>query len=258
MKNYFKLGFDNIGWVEHAFFNRLGGVSEGDFASLNCGLDKGDDKEKVLENHKKVAEHFGVDVSNLLFLEQVHENTVITVDKLWTPDTRPKADAIVTDKQEVAIAVATADCTPVLLADKKKKVIGVVHAGWKSAFTGIIENTINAMEELGAKSFNIEAVIGPCISYRSYEVTSQYRDDFLKEHSENDKYFSPSPREGRYLFDLPRYTIDRIKNTGVKDIKNIDTDTLVNDKNFFSFRRNFLQSKSSYGVQPSVIMIKGK
>ena len=257
MYNYFKHGFDDIKWVDHAFFNRLGGVSDGDFASFNCGLDKGDDKEKVLENHRRVAEHFGIDVSNLLFLEQVHENKVITVDKLWTPDTRPKADAIVTDKPNIAIAIATADCVPILFADKKKKVIGVSHAGWKSAFTGIIEKTVEAMEGLVEKDTNIEAVIGPCISSISYEVTEQYKADFIKDNSDNEKYFKVSPREGRFLFDLAGYATDRIKLANVKDIKNIDKDTLINDKNFFSFRRSFLGSRPSYGVQPSVIMIKG-
>lgn len=257
MQNYFKLGFDGIKWVEHAFFNRLGGVSDGDFAFLNCGLDKGDDKEKVLKNHSRVAEHFGVDVSKLLFLEQVHGNKVVTVNDPWTPDTRPQADAIVTDKPNIAIAVATADCTPVLFADKKKKVVGVAHAGWKSAFTGIVEGTIEAMIALGAKVDNIEAVIGPCISAQSYEVNSSYKEDFLKENSDNEKYFSASPREGRYLFNLPGYTADRIVKAGIKDLKNIEKDTLVNDKFFFSFRRSFLQSRKYYGVQPSVIMIKG-
>lgn len=257
MHNYFKLGFDNIKWVDHAFFNRLGGVSDGDFAFLNCGLDKGDDENKVLKNRAIVAEHFGIDPSNLLFLDQVHGNKVVTVDKLWTPDTMPQADAIVTDKPNVAIAVATADCTPVLLADKKKKVIGVAHAGWRPAFTGIVEKTIEAMEVLGAKVSNIEATIGPCISAYSYEVNSEYKEDFLKDNSDNEKYFSASPREGRYLFNLPKYTMDRLLNAGIKDVKNIDKDTLVNDKFFFSYRRSFLQSRKSYGVQPSVIMIKG-
>lgn len=256
MENYFKLGFNDTNWVEHAFFNRLGGVSEGDFAFLNTGLDKGDDKKKVLQNHKIVADHFGIDVSNLLFLEQVHGNKVITVENLWTPDTRPKADAIVTDKAGVAIAISTADCVPVLLADKKKKVIGVAHAGWKSAFTGIIENTVASMEALGAKASNIEAVIGPCISSQSYEVNTQYKEDFLKADVKNEKFFKASPREDRFLFDLPAYVIDRIKKAGIEDVKNLDLDTLINDKYLFSFRRSLLLSKKSYGVQPSVIMIK--
>jgi len=256
MENYFKLGFDDISWVDHAFFNRLGGVSEGDFAFLNTGLDKGDDKKKVLQNHKIVAEHFGIDVSNLLFLEQVHGNKVVTVENLWTPDTRPKADATVTNKPGVAIAISTADCVPVIFADKKKKVIGVAHAGWKSAFTGIVENTISAMEALGAKAANIEAAIGPCISSQSYEVNTQYKEDFLKADIENEKFFKPSPRNDRFLFDLPGYVADRIKKSGVEDLKKLDLDTLINDKYLFSFRRSFLLSKKSYGVQPSVIMIK--
>jgi len=256
MDNLYKFGFDNIKWVEHGFFNRLGGVSSGEFAFFNCGLDKGDVLENVLENHRRLAEHFGISRDNLLFLEQIHSNKVITVDKCWDYKSRPKADATVTDKPNIAIAVATADCVPILMADKKKKVIAAVHAGWKSAFTNIIEESASAMEKLGAKRENIEAVIGPCIRYNSYEVNDEYKNTFVMDDAGNEEFFKPSPREGRFLFNLAGYAASKLVKAGIKDFKDIDKDTLISDKIFFSNRRSFLESKSVYGVQPSVIMIK--
>ncbi|MGV8998531.1 MAG: polyphenol oxidase family protein, partial [Parvibaculaceae bacterium] len=156
--------------VAHGFFTREGGVSQSIYASLNCGLGSDDDKGAVTENRARVASAMGVDAAALLTVHQIHSTDVMRVTNTWSPADAPKADAMVTDRAGIALGVLAADCTPVLFADTKARVIGAAHAGWKGAFTGVLESTINEMVLLGATRGNIVAAVGPCISRDAYEV----------------------------------------------------------------------------------------
>ena len=241
--------------IRHGFFTREGGFSTGIFASLNCGMGSGDDKTIVLRNRGVVADALSVAESKLLSAYQIHSANAVTVTEPWPGGERPRADAMVTATRGLAIGVLTADCAPILFADETAGVIGVAHAGWKGALTGITTQTLVAMETLGAKRQRIAAVIGPMISQRAYEVGPEFPDRFIDADAANKRYFTPSPRAGHSLFDLPRYLEERLKRDGAGQVVNLGLCTFSDEKRFFSYRRTTHRSERDYGRQISAIVI---
>ena len=156
--------------LRHAFFTREGGVSDGIYAGLNGGLGSYDDPARVRENRARMAARLGVATENLISAHQTHSPDAIVATGPWPSTARPKADAIVTASEGLAIGVTTADCGPLLFVDPAARVIGAAHAGWKGALTGILESTIDAMEKLGADRNQMIVAIGPLIRQQSYEV----------------------------------------------------------------------------------------
>ena len=140
-------------------------------------------------------------------MHQVHSADVVTLTSV-TADA-PKADALVTATPGAGLAILTADCQPVLLADTQAGVIGAAHAGWRGARDGILHATVAAMENLGAKADNIHAVIGPSISQKAYEVGPEFFEEFLDEDPENARYFAGGSGD-RLHFDLPAYGLSLI------------------------------------------------
>lgn len=243
--------------IKHGFFLRCGGVSTGDFASLNCGLSSADAPECVAENRRRVAAYMGVDPMRFLSCYQVHSADVITVTEPWDAATRPTADALVTAERGLAIGVLTADCAPVLLADATAGVIGAAHAGWRGAVGGVLQNTVAAMESLGAQRNRIHAAIGACIWQDSYEVGSDFPLPFLSEDETNVRFFRPSTQKPRhYMFDLPAYVAAKLAQLGLADVASSLADTLSDDKRFFSYRRQCLAGRKVTGTMPSVICLR--
>src|ERR1700688_204716 len=191
--------------IRHGFFTRSGGVSTGVYATLNGGVGSNDAPDKVNENRARMAAALGVQPDRLLTAYQIHSPNVVAADKPWTRENRPRADAIVTRMPALAIGISTADCGPLLLADSQARVIGAAHAGWRGAFTGVIEATIAAMEQLGAKRSRIAAALGPTISQPNYEVGPEFVERFLAADADNARFFTPSDRDGPTTFDLTRY-----------------------------------------------------
>jgi hypothetical protein len=245
-----------MGWLDHGFFTRLGGVSTGLYTSLNCGIKTDDNSAHVRANRAKVAGALDLPPENLVIARQVHGLKTVQVKKPWDIDQAPEADALVTAEPGIGLGVLTADCVPLLFADKKKRIIGAAHAGWKGALAGIVESTIKTMEEMGSKPEDIEAAIGPCIGSNSYEVKDDFRESFLAQDGANAAFFKASPRAGRFLFNLPGYVSHRLKGLGIKKIHDTRQDTLTNETAFFSNRRAFLKSEKGFGLQASVIVIK--
>lgn len=241
--------------ANHGFFTREGGVSTGVYAGLNCGPGSGDDPENVVENRRRVAAFLGVPADRLLSLWQVHSPDVATVDDAWTRDTAPKADAMVSSKPGFALGILTADCTPVLFADREAPVVGAAHAGWKGALGGVLENTVEAMIAEGAKRENILAAIGPSIRQNSYEVGPEFPAAFLDQDADNNQYFIPSERAGHFLFDLSGYCRDRLVAAGVKTIETVGRDTRTDAQRFYSYRRMTLRKEPDYGRQISAITV---
>src|SRR5690625_285941 len=155
--------FNATAGLRHAFFTREGGVSQGIYASLNCGPGSRDDPANVAENRRRAAQALNVEPDCLLTCYQVHSADALVVQGPWNGTERPRADALVTNTAGLAIGILTADCAPVLLADRRAGVIAAGHAGWKGALGGILEATLVAMEGLGARPGEILAAIGPCI-----------------------------------------------------------------------------------------------
>ena len=165
--------------VAHGFLGRRGGVSVGAVAGLNTGLGSDDDPAAVAENRARAA-HAVLPGARLVGLYQIHSPRCVTVDAPWDDAERPHADALVTDRPGLLLGILTADCAPVLLADRQAGVIGAAHAGWKGAIGGVTDAAIAAMEALGADRRRIAAAIGPCIGQASYEVDDGFRDRFAE------------------------------------------------------------------------------
>ncbi len=236
----------------HGFFGRQGGSSTGIYASLNCGQGSDDVLEAVAKNRNIVAKKMRVPADNLLSLHQIHSAKVITVESSDWPKNRPQADAMVTALPDIGLGILTADCAPVLFADPQKNVIGAAHAGWKGAMTGIIENTITAMINLGAKRENIHAVIGPTISQQAYEVGQEYFEAF---HDENPDYarFFINGKAGKYQFDLPGFVITKLNEQHIRSAEWVKKCTYTLDSQYFSYRRATHKQEPDYGRQISVI-----
>jgi len=240
-----------IPYIRHGFFGREGGVSNGLYSDLNCGYGSGDDLEKVKVNRLRVSEKIGAK-DEFLTCYQIHSAKVITLKAPW--EKPEEADAIVTDQPQLAIGILTADCLPVLFADKKKKVIGAAHAGWKGAIGGVLEATINAMKALGAS--DITATIGPAIQQDSYEVGAEFYERFLQEDVQNTQYFKPSAKPGHHMFDLPSYAKARLVSAGIANVSVLDYDTCSLEQQFFSFRRATTRGEKVYGRQVAAIVME--
>lgn len=242
--------------VAHGFFTREGGHSEGLFASLNCGLGSGDDKNLVQRNRARVAERVGVAPERLLTAFQVHSPDALAVDGPWPSDDRPRVDALVTATPGLAVGVLTADCGPVLFADAEAGVVGAAHAGWKGALGGVTTKTIEAMEQLGARRSRMVAVLGPMISQFAYEVGPEFAPRFIENDASNMKYFAPSARAGHHMFDLAGYIVARLRSDGVGRVETLGLCTVEDERRFFSYRRTTHRREPDYGRQISAIALR--
>jgi polyphenol oxidase len=231
--------------LRHAFFTREGGVSGGIYQGLNGGLGSRDEAAHVAENRRRMAEQMGVAPDRFLSLHQVHSPDAVVATGPWTGD-KPRADALVTRTEGLAIGVTAADCGPILLVDPAAGVIGAAHAGWKGALTGIIESTVDAMEKLGAERGGMVAAIGPLIRQHSYEVGGEFVERFLDADADNAAYFIASERSGHSMFDLAGYIRMRLENAGVLMIDDIGVDT-YSDERFYSYRRSVHRKEPDYG-----------
>jgi YfiH family protein len=212
-------------------------------------VDRKDLKRALLEK--------GFEFDVIQFVNQVHGADVITIDahsKIHGDQNLPKADAIVTTLEKVVIGVFTADCAPIFLYDEEKKIVAVIHAGWKGAKNGVIKSTIAEMKKLGAK--NIIALIGPMIQQKSYEVSQEFLDDFTSENVGNKIFFVDGKKAGKYMFDLPSYLEKELRKENVSEIKNSGIDTYENEKEFFSYRRSTHRGEADCGRNISVIALE--
>ena len=223
--------------VAHGFFGRQGGYSKGIFATLNCGLGSADDRPTVLRNREVVAKALGGSEPQIVTTFQVHSAEAIIVTKPWKHDERPKVDGMVTNVPGLILGTLTADCGPVLFADRRAGVIGCAHAGWKGALTGITDATVVKMEELGAKRDNIVAVLGPTISKSAYEVGPEFFQRFIDASSRNKFYFTESVKREHHVFDLPAYLIVRMKTFGIGTVIDCGLCTYAREAEYFSYRR---------------------
>ncbi len=241
----------------HGFFGRAGGVSRGVFSSLNCGLASGDDVDRVRTNRGRAADRLGLPPPALVTLRQVHSAEVIVVDAAFADDSPPLADGLVTRQPALALGILTADCAPVLLADRAAGVVGAAHAGWRGAKAGILAQTVDAMASLGARPERIAAVVGPCIAQASYEVGPEFHAAFLADDAQSQHLFAASPREGHFHFDLAGYVQRQLDACGVGQIAVVAADTCADEEQFFSYRRTTLRGERDYGRQLSVIALGG-
>ena len=241
--------------IRHAFFTRSGGVSDGVYASLNGGVGSNDAPEKVAENRARMAAALRVTPQRFLTPYQIHSPDVVVADPSWTQETRPRADALVTREPKLAIGVSTADCGPLLFADAEAGVIGAAHAGWRGAFSGVIEATLAAMEKLGASRERITVALGPTIRQPNYEVGPEFVERFLAADADNSRFFLPSARAGHAMFDLTGYIAERARRAGVGSFEDLGLCTYADPERFFSYRRMTQRGEPDYGRHINAIAL---
>ncbi len=242
--------------INHGFFERAGGYSTGLFASLNCGMGSGDDQETVARNRAVVADDFNVAPDHLVTAFQIHSASVVVVREPIGFGERPKADGLVCATKGIAIGVLTADCAPILFADASADVVGAAHAGWKGALSGITDETVIAMERLGARREHICAVIGPTISQTNYEVGPGFADPFLMADADAAQFFTKSVKENYYMFDLPGYLVRKLRKFGIEKVVSLDFCTYSDESRFFSYRRATHRREPDYGRMISAISLQ--
>lgn len=236
--------------LSHGFLGRRGGVSEGVVAGLNVGWGSGDDRAAIAENRRRAVEAV-LPGGRLVTVHQVHSADTIEAGD-WPDDKRPPADALVTDQPGLLLGILTADCAPVLLADRKAGVAGAAHAGWRGAVGGVCESVVGAMERLGARRERIAAAIGPAIAARSYEVDQAFADRLAADDPANERFFCDGPA-GKPHFDLEAYVAARLAAAGVRTVEALGLDTYGQPERFFSYRRATHRGEADYGRQISLI-----
>lgn len=244
---------DALGPVKHGFFTRKGGASSGIFAGLNCGTGSSDLAEVVEINRTRVAEAMGADISHLVTVHQVHSPDVAVISAPHGGPA-PRADAMVTATPGLVLGVLTADCQPVLFADRQAGVIGAAHAGWRGSKEGVLEAVLDAMEGLGARRETITAVIGPTISQASYEVGPEFLYDFIDDDRETARFFAQGTGD-RAQFDLPGYALWRLRRAGIGHAEWTRHCTYRDPERFYSFRRTTHQREADYGRLISCIRL---
>lgn len=235
---------DALAPLRHGFFTRKGGASSGVFSGLNCGLGSSDQAEVVRINRHRAADALGLGPDSLVNVHQVHSARVEVVE--GPMGERPKADGMVTKVPGLALTILTADCQPVLFADRQAGVIGAAHAGWRGALDGVLEETVDRMEELGARRDDIVAVIGPAISQQAYEVGPEFLDDFMADDPDNHRFFANGEGD-RYQFDLPSFGLHRLRQAGVGHAEWTRHCTYSDAARFYSYRRATHAGEADYG-----------
>jgi YfiH family protein len=243
------------GGVRHAFFTRHGGLSDGQFTSLNCGFGSGDAADRVAGNRTIAMRRLGLPADRLVTCYQIHGDGVVTVEHAWRRQEAPRADGMVTRVPGIALGILTADCAPVLFVDPAARVIGAAHGGWRGALGGVLDATIRRMEELGAGRRHIRAGIGPCIGRGSYEVGPEFEEAFAAADPANRVFFAPAVRAGHFMFDLTGYIERRLAALGVAAIDSARYDTVADEARFFSYRRACLRGEAAYGRGLSAIAL---
>jgi YfiH family protein len=239
--------------VPHAFLGRRGGVSTGVCAGLNVGFGSDDDPAAIRENRRRALAAVASGAP-LVTVHQIHSATALYAAAPWPGGGRPEADGIVTDRPGLALGILTADCTPILLADRAAGVIGAAHAGWKGALSGIVEATVALMERYGADRARIVAAVGPVIARKSYEVDESFLRRFAESEPANARFFSPG-RAGHHQFDLEAYVLARLAEAGVTRAEALGLDTYADPDRFFSYRRATHKGEPTVGRQASIIAL---
>ena len=249
---FYSKKINKITGLKSFFFSRKNGLSRGIYKSLNCGLGSNDKKKDIKNNIKIIAKKTGCNLNRLIILKQYHSNKIINFDNFLV-NKRYKADGIITSYPKFSFGILTADCVPILVADKKNKTIAAIHSGWKGANSGIIENLIKKFKEKRSKISNLIVAIGPCIAQKSYEV----KEDFIKKirikNYHYKKYFRNNNK--KIYFNLRLFVNNKFLRLGVpqKNIDHINRDTYSDYKNFFSYRRSIHKNETDYGRCISVI-----
>ena len=246
---YFKS--KNLKSYKHGFFSRIGGISKSFYNSLNCGYSSKDSSKNVEINRKLILKNFNLDLKSLVVPNQFHSNKI----KIYKINQLSyKCDGIINTVSGVALGVLTADCCPILIGHKNKKLTGVIHAGWKGVYSGIIENFISKVTELNYSKKDLIFALGPCIGRNSYEVSKGFKNSFIKKYSESEHFFEPKKNKNYFNFNLRGCIIHILKKNNISDIWSSKSDTYKYPKRYFSYRYSVHRGYEDYGRMLPLIL----
>lgn len=235
---------ESCGVVRHIFSTRLGGVSTGQYATMNTSFTGGDNFDAVEENYRRLCGAVGIDISHLVLSKQTHTNNVRTVTKndCGTGYTKPSfndVDGLVTNQSGVALVTQYADCTPLLFCDPVKRVCATSHAGWRGTVAQIGKVTVEKMvNEFGCDPNNIIAAIGPCICQNCYEVDTPVLDAFAYSGIDITGVFCEGRDDNHFMLNLVQANKNILLSAGIRE-ENIDISdvcTCCNSKELHSHR----------------------
>ena len=244
--------FDDCGGVVGFTTTRKGGVSKDDrFSSFNVGTYTNDDKEFIDANREILCQELGRDKSRLFNAHQTHGDRIVCIDEdvlgmtesevAWLLD---GCDGLVTSLRGVCVTVTTADCVPVLLCDKKRKVIAAVHSGWRGTLLNISSKAVAVMTaKYGCDVSDIVSVVGPCISQENYQVGMDMRALFVEQNSSFASFFADDKSDSEKCFmDIRGIVRKELENEGLRDVYVSDHCTFRDADLFFSARRQGIDS----------------
>ena len=245
----------NLQSVKHGFFGRSGGVSTGEYSSLNLSEKTTDSKINVHQNKRLILNKLELSNKSVFFPNQQHTNNVVFIDKKTDLDEvkHMPADAVVTNIDDIGVGILTADCSPILAYERESGFILAIHAGWKGALAGVCENALNSLADLGVNITNFSVAIGPTISSNRYEVKIDFVEVFIKADQNYEKFFIK--KDDNYFFDLTSFIQSRFNLFGVYDIVNLGLCTYENPGLFFSNRRAYHEYESDFGRMASIISL---
>ncbi len=241
----------NLKSYKHGFFTRLGGVSKSYYNSLNCGFSSNDSSSNIKKNRALILNKFNLNLEALTVPNQYHSNKI----KVFKTRTKSyKCDGIINTKPGVALGVLTADCCPILIGHKKKELTGVIHAGWKGVYNGILENFISKVDELNFKKNDLIFALGPCIGKNSYEVSKIFKKSFLEKYPEKECFFTAKKNKNYFNFNLRGCIIQILRKKNISDIWSSKSDTYRYPKRYFSYRYSVHKGYKDYGRMLSLIL----
>jgi len=230
--------FNKTGLVNHCFSTKKGGVSTGEYESMNLAYHMGDNPEKVDENFKIISETVGFDANKIIMTDQIHENYLLVVDDLTKPNW---IDGLLTEHPGFVLTSYYADCVPLLFLDPVEKIIANSHAGWRGTSMDIVGKTIMEMNyEFGCNEQNILVGIGPCIRLDEYEIGLDVKKEMEYYMPLSKDFIKPSKNADKWLIDLAGINVARLIELGVpeENIEVADLSTFEMSDLFFSHRRD--------------------
>ena len=241
--------------ISFGFFTRKGGHSSNKFSSLNCSFNNGDKEDDVKKNILKAQKELYLDKKKIKFVNQIHSNKTVIINEINYLDIF-EADAMITQNKEICIAILTADCCPIFLFDDENNFISCLHAGWKGVFSNIIKNTIKQIVKIQPDLNKINAIIGPCLNKKNFEVDERFKENFIKINSTNNNYFTNNDKNKQIFFDMREMIKFQLMDNQIKNIEDINIDTYNNDNLFFSHRRSTHLNQLPTGRMINIIGFK--
>ncbi|MDA9748576.1 peptidoglycan editing factor PgeF [Pelagibacteraceae bacterium] len=237
------------------FFNSKGGVSKGNYNSLNCSSNNSDKKENVLKNIKISIKKLGIKNKKLKLVNQIHSNRISEIKK---ENYKKKflSDGLITRDRNIALGILTADCAPIFIFDSTNTFICCLHSGWKGTLLNISKECIKKLKKKKINNKKLIAVIGPCLAQNNFEVDKQFKIKFIKKNISYKKFFK-NKNKNKDLFDLRGLIKFQLESEGVNKIYNIKRDTYKNRHIFFSHRRTMHQNKTDTGRMINIISFRG-